>query len=77
MITLIKSNKEISFELSAHFSQKAMQFVKAIDKKVFEEQLVTKRIKDIEVPESWLKFMIKQKLESIKNKDADIDFMPY
>lgn len=62
MITVIKSNKEISFVLSAHFSQKASQFVKNIDKKVFEEQLVTKRLKDIEISEWSLKSMMKQKL---------------
>lgn len=85
MITVIKSNKEISFELSAHFSQKARQFTNDINKKVLEEQLVTKRLKnieipepfDIEIPESWLESMMEQKLESMNDENADIHFMPY
>ncbi|MBW6486559.1 MAG: hypothetical protein K0B01_10475 [Syntrophobacterales bacterium] len=77
MITVIKSNKEISFVVSEYFSKKAEQFINDINKKVLEEQLVTKRLKDIEIPEPRLKSMMKQKLESMNNKDADIHFMPY
>jgi hypothetical protein len=77
MITVIKSNKEISFELSTHFSQKAMHFVNDINKKVLEEQLVTKRLKDIKIPDSWLESMMEQNLESMSDENADIHFMPY
>jgi len=78
MITVVKSSKEISFELSSDFSQKARQFINDINKKVLEEQLSTKRLnKEIEIPESWLEFMIEQKLESIDDENSDIRFMPY
>lgn len=77
MITVIKSNKEISFELSAHFSQKTRQFVNDINKKVLEEQLVTKKLKNIKIPDSWLESMMEQKLESMNDENVDIHFMPY
>jgi hypothetical protein len=77
MIKVIKSRKEISFELSESFSKKAIKFINDINKIVLEEQLVTKHLKDIEISDCWLESMMKQKIESMNNENANIQFMPY
>lgn len=77
MITVIKSREEISFALSEAFSKKAYKFINDIDKKVLEEQLITKHLNEHEISDEWLEFMMKQKIESINNENAEISFMPY
>jgi hypothetical protein len=77
MIEVVQSTKEISFVLTTSIAKKAYQFVNDINKKVLEDQLITKHLNEHEISEAWLKSMKEQKIESMNNENAEIWFMPY